>query len=71
MTQRDPAFARFVTINVVRLAGVAFVVVGLLIAQHRIFPAAPAWVAYLFIANGLIDAFIVPALLVRKWRTPR
>jgi hypothetical protein len=68
---RDPAALRFAIINIVRIAGVAFVVLGLLMTQDRIFPGAPAWVAYLLLANGLIDAFVLPAILIRKWRTPK
>jgi hypothetical protein len=71
MSERDPAAARFAIINLVRLAGVGFVVLGILVANGRIFPDAPDWVAYLLVANGLVDAFVIPAVLVRKWRTPK
>ncbi|MFC0204284.1 hypothetical protein [Novosphingobium soli] len=71
MTDRDPAVARFATINAVRIAGVAFVIVGMLMASDRLLAGAPAWVAYLLIANGLVDVFVIPPMLVRKWRTPR
>ncbi|MFC3213990.1 MULTISPECIES: hypothetical protein [Novosphingobium] len=71
MSERDPAAARFAIINLVRLAGVGFVVLGILVANGRILPDAPDWVAYLLVANGLVDAFVIPAVLVRKWRTPK
>ncbi len=67
----DPAAAHFATINAVRLLGVAFVVVGMAMTSDRIFAGAPRWVAYLAIANGLVDVFVVPTMLVRKWRTPK
>ena len=54
-----------------RLAGVAFVVVGMLIASDRILPQVPQWIGYLLIANGLVDVFVIPTILARKWRTPR
>lgn len=68
----DPARRRFFTIQAVRLAGVAFVVVGMLIASGRIeLPEwLPPWLGYLLIANGLVDVFVIPTRLARKWRTP-
>ena len=64
----DPAKRRFFTIQAVRLAGVACVVLGMLIAAQRI--AWPVWLGYLLIANGLIDFFVIPVKLARKWRSP-
>ena len=64
----DPARGRFFTIQAVRLAGVACVVLGMLIATQRI--AWPVWIGYLLLANGLVDIFIIPIKLVRKWKTP-
>lgn len=68
----DPARARFFTIHAVRIAGVACVVLGMLIATQRasVFGWGPPWFGYLLIANGLVDVFVIPAKLVRKWRTP-
>ncbi|VWX47011.1 hypothetical protein [Novosphingobium sp. 9U] len=68
----DPARGRFFTIQAVRLAGVAFVVVGMLIASHRIaLPGRlPSWLGYLLIVNGLVDVFVIPVRLARKWRSP-
>lgn len=67
----DPAKARFAIINLVRITGVACIVLGILIATDRILAGVPDWIAYILIANGLIDAFVIPVILVRKWRTPR
>jgi membrane protein YdbS with pleckstrin-like domain len=60
---------RWLVINVVRLAGVAMVIVGLLITQQVI--PEPAWSGYLLLAVGLLDIFLVPLVLARKWRSPR
>lgn len=65
----DPARARFFTMQAVRLAGVACVVLGMLIVSQRI--AWPQWLGYLLLANGLIDVLVIPTLMARKWRTPR
>lgn len=65
--QNDPARRRFITIQAVRLAGVAFVVLGMLIVSGRI--PWPVWLGYLLLVNGLVDVFIIPLRLARKWRT--
>lgn len=71
MTERDPAAARFAVIQVMRLAGVAMVVLGILIANGDLLPELPDWAGYLLLAVGLADVFIVPTLLARKWRSPK
>jgi len=65
----DPARNRFFRIQAVRLLGVACVVLGMLIAAGRI--ECPVWLGYLLIANGLVDVLILPAVLARRWRTPK
>jgi hypothetical protein len=59
---------RWMVINAVRAAGVAMVLVGLLIARQVI--PEPAWAGYVILAVGLADVFLVPLLLARKWRSP-
>ena len=71
MTERDPAAARFAVIQLTRLAGVAMVVLGVLIANGDMLPGLPGWAGYLLLAAGLGDVFVVPVLLARKWRTPK
>lgn len=67
----DPAKARFAAINLTRLIGVGFVIAGMLVATNRLFAGWPDAVGYVLIANGLIDVFLLPALMVRKWRSPK
>jgi hypothetical protein len=69
MSERDPAARRFATIQLVRILGVAFIVGGLLVANGR-WPG-PDWLGYVLIANGLVDAFVIPPILIRKWRSPQ
>jgi hypothetical protein len=71
VSETDPAAARFAAINLVRIGGVACVIVGMLIASKRILAGLPMPVAYVVLAVGLFGALIAPALLVRKWRTPK
>jgi len=52
----------------VRLSGVALVVIGLLVLNGRIdWPEVVGWV---FVPVGLIDVFVMPQVLARRWRTP-
>jgi hypothetical protein len=59
---------RWLAINAVRFCGVALVLLGILIVRGVI--DLPAAVGYAFLPVGLIDVFLIPRLLARKWRTP-
>lgn len=67
------AFKRWMVIQIMRIGGVAFAVLGLLMTQDAVVIAGDAnrLVGYGFLAIGLLDAFVVPILLARKWRSPR
>ena len=64
----ETARNRWAVIQAVRLGGVALVLVGILI-RYAVIPA-PAAVGFVLMAVGLIDVFLVPTLLARRWRTP-
>lgn len=64
----EAAGARFFVINALRLTGVALVFLGLLVIERRI--GLPEWVGWVFVPVGLVDIFVVPRILARKWRTP-
>ncbi len=64
----DRERARFMALNAVRLGGVALVVIALLIVNRAI--DLPVVVGWVFLGVGLIDVFVIPQLLARKWRTP-
>ena len=68
----NSAAARFAIIQIVRFSGVALVLLGLAIQSGRVAALAgiPAWIGYVLIAVGLIDTFVAPAVLARRWRTP-
>jgi membrane protein YdbS with pleckstrin-like domain len=68
-TTHDPARRRFFAIQAVRLAGVAMVVLGMLIASRQ--TGWPTWPGYLLLVIGLVDVFVIPVKLARRWRTPR
>ena len=64
----DVARGRWMVINAVRLSGAAMVVVGMLMIVGKI--AAPQVVGYAILGVGLLDIFLMPQVLARKWRSP-
>lgn len=67
--EKDPAQARYFAIQLVRLGGIALVVIGLLIANQAILAGTPEWLGMLVAGFGLVDTFFLPVLLARKWRS--
>ena len=63
----DQARSRFFVIGMLRLVGVFMVLAGILMLRG-IVPGD--WAGYVLIAVGLVDTFVVPQILARKWRTP-
>lgn len=68
----DEARNRWIVLQAMRVMGVALVVLGILMSQDRIDMVGEnnRLVGYFFIAIGLVDAFAMPLVLARKWRTP-
>lgn len=64
----DPAFGRWMIIQLVRLSGVALVLIGVMGMTGLI--AMPPLAAFLIASVGLIDASILPIFLARKWKSP-
>jgi hypothetical protein len=65
----DVARGRWLAITVTRIAGVVMVVVGIFGLQGVI--EYPDIAAYVLIGVGLVDIFVIPQLMARKWRSPR
>ncbi len=59
---------RFLAIQLVRLSGVALVLLGVLISGGKI--DLPPLVGYVIVLVGLTDVFLMPRLLARRWRSP-
>lgn len=59
---------RFIVIQIVRLSGVAMVLVGLLVMTGRI--DWPREAGFVLATAGLFEALLAPLLLSRKWKTP-
>ena len=68
----DVARARWLTIQASRILGFALVLLGILLARDVIDIAGETnhVIGYVFIVVGLIDGFVMPRVLARKWRTP-
>jgi hypothetical protein len=64
----EVAQRRWMVISALRIGGVAMVIVGML-GTRQIIPM-PMIAAYALIAAGLLDVFLVPLFLARKWRSP-
>jgi len=64
----DPARARYFVIQMLRISGVALVVLGIAIIRRKI--DLPEIAGYFIAAVGLFDALLMPSLLARKWKTP-
>jgi xanthosine utilization system XapX-like protein len=69
--QEALAKKRFLAMNLVRLMGVAMIIVGLLFALDKVdVPQPPRHlIGLVLIVIGMIDAFIVPQLLAKRWRS--
>ena len=64
----DKAQGRFLVLQMLRLSGVALVVLGLLAVNGKL--GLPVMAGYLLIVVGVVDSFILPALLARRWKSP-
>ena len=64
----DPARARFFVLNAVRVTGVALVAIGILVLRGVI--DLPELIGWVLIPVGLLEVFVMPLVLARKWRTP-
>ena len=64
----DKAQGRFMVMQMLRLSGVALVILGLAIVNGRL--DLPAIAGYAFIVVGVADSFVIPALLARRWKSP-
>jgi predicted anti-sigma-YlaC factor YlaD len=67
----DKARGRFMVLQMLRLSGVALVVIGLLCVNGRlVMLGLPAIAGYAFIVAGVLDSFVMPAVLARSWKSP-
>lgn len=60
---------RFMAINLVRMSGVVLILVGLLCAGDKIDIPAAHPIGVVMIVIGMVDVFLVPRLLAKRWRS--
>ena len=64
---KDPARARFLALTLIRWTGVGLVLLGLLVNAGKI--ELPGIAGIILVAFGLFDAFVMPVILARRWKT--
>ncbi|PLK26489.1 hypothetical protein [Novosphingobium sp. TH158] len=70
-TPEEDALAkkRFLAMNLVRLSGVVMILLGLLCALDKIDIPGARIIGVIFILIGMIDTFLVPLMLAKRWRS--
>jgi hypothetical protein len=66
----DQAKARFLTIQMVRLAGYILMFIGVTIYAGKLPLALPRWSGIALGLFGLAQTLILPMVLIKKWRSP-
>jgi hypothetical protein len=68
---RDPAAARFAVLQLVRLSGAVLALAGVLVISGKVawLPKLPEALGYLLVGAGLIDFYVAPMLLARRWKS--
>ena len=64
----DPARARVITLLVLRIAGFLVMIGGLLLWRTDFFGVTRQVAGKIFVAAGLFQILVIPAVLVRFWR---
>lgn len=64
----DPAFGKFMALQLVRLSGAVLALIGVVLLSGR-FGTYPVLAGYLLVGVGLVDFFALPPLLAKRWKT--
>jgi hypothetical protein len=69
--QRDPAVARFAILQLVRLSGAVLLLLGVVLLSGKVawLPRLPDVIGYILIGVGMIEFFVVPLILAKRWRS--
>lgn len=65
----DPARARFMMIQLVRLGGLLLILGGMVIVADKL--PAPPLLGYGLLVLGMFEFFVLPLMLAKRWRSPR
>ncbi len=69
MTEEE-AKQRFMVLNLVRIIAIIIVLAGILNIAGRLFPEVSPELGYALLVAGVVDFFLAPVLLKRRWRDP-
>lgn len=58
---------RFMTLNMVRIGGVVFLLLGAANVGGKFAPSLGPWLGYFFLVNGIADILLIPNLLRKSW----
>jgi hypothetical protein len=58
---------RFMTLNMVRIGGVVFLLLGAANVAGKFAPSIAPWFGYIFLINGIADILIIPNILRKSW----
>ncbi len=59
---------RFMVMQIMRLSGVALFVFGIMIVRGIL--TLPIVAGYVLAVAGIFDAFLMPVILARRWKSP-
>lgn len=62
------ARSRFLVIQLIRLSGLAMLLVGALVVAGKI--DLPRVAGFVLLGIGLVDMLLAPILLARRWKSP-
>ena len=67
----DSAGARFAVLQMVRFSGALLALAGVLVISGKVswLQGLPQALGYLLVGAGLIDFYVAPMLLARRWKT--
>lgn len=65
----DPAKSRWILLNAMRIGGLIFMVIGLLIWRKGIGGFQDEMIGKAVFLIGLLETLIIPAMLRRAWRS--
>ena len=67
----DPAAARFAVLQLVRLSGALLALAGVLVISGKAawLPKLPEALGYLLVGAGMIEFFLAPMLLAKRWKS--
>ena len=72
-TDRDPAVVRFAVIQAIRASGAMLVMGGFAVLSHHFatLTVVPDLVGYVLLGVGVVDFFVAPQVLAKRWRSPK